>query len=71
MMPKPIRTLVMMAGVEWKWLNVYRIIPKSDLIYGMNELMNDYSLTLPVRKMGIEMKKPPTAQMRLVLDFSK
>lgn len=25
----------------------------------------------PVRKIGIEMKKPPTAQVRLVLDFSK
>lgn len=25
--PKPIRMLVIIAGVDWNWVNVYRIIP--------------------------------------------
>jgi hypothetical protein len=27
MIPMPINTLVTMAGVEWNWINVYRIMP--------------------------------------------
>jgi hypothetical protein len=28
--PSPINTLVTMAGVEWNWINVYRIIPATE-----------------------------------------
>jgi hypothetical protein len=27
MIPRPINTLVTMAGVEWNWINVYRMMP--------------------------------------------
>jgi len=27
MIPRPINTLVTMAGVEWNWMNVYRMMP--------------------------------------------
>jgi hypothetical protein len=27
MMPRPINTLVTMAGVEWNWIKVYRMMP--------------------------------------------
>lgn len=71
-MPMPMRTLVIIAGVEWNCVNVYRIIPGSQVFF---LLVQNYGIRtvcgfhLPVKNIGIDMKKPPTAHTLLTLDF--
>lgn len=41
-MPKPISTLVIMAGVEWNWVKVYRIMPGSEIVRIMIQIKTEY-----------------------------
>lgn len=73
-MPMPIRMLVIMAGVEWNWVNVYNMMPAA----GENEKKQVVKLRWfygffyePVKNIGMEMKNPPTAQTLLTLDFCR
>lgn len=93
----PIRMLVIIAGVEWNCVNVYKIMPiyrESKRKMGRKKLWSSglkwvgraetkikaqnpksfywiHFLNLPVKNIGMEIKKPPTAQTRLTLDFCK
>lgn len=72
--PTPISTLVMIAGVEWNCVNVYSMMPVGELKDMISFLLLDYTLIqiyLPVKNIGIDMKKPATAHTRLTLDFCR
>lgn len=70
--PIPIKTLVIIAGVEWNCVNVYKIIPEDQIKKKFIEMLANYihsNYFSPVKNIGMETKKPPTAHTRLTLDF--
>lgn len=77
--PMPMRMLVTMAGVEWNCVNVYKIIPMETNGNNVRRLacwsavwrLANERGHLPVKKMGIDIKNPPTAHTRLMLDFCR
>lgn len=93
--PIPIKTLVIIAGVEWNCVNVYKIIPLrwekrerdtegikkqaheikwkmlNEHTFATANGKHDSTRNLPVKNIGMLMKKPPTAHTRLTLDFCR
>lgn len=73
--PNPIKTLVIIAGVEWNCVNVYKMIPvsqkrKKTIILNLWRVKRSLVYS-PVKNIGMEMKNPPTAHTRLTLDFCR